>query len=61
MIDSLRAKGYNKGLTIKTKQGSILYADEFTADIKHRREVNKKGLKICKTKIQNSCSTVPYL
>lgn len=39
IINSLEDNGFEKGLTIK-KNRDILYADEFTADIKYRRENN---------------------
>ena len=37
ILDELTKNGYEKGLTIKSEDGQILYADEYTADIQYRR------------------------
>ena len=40
---ALKAEGFDKGLTIKSDNGRILFADEHTADIQYRR--NTKNIK----------------
>ena len=38
----LEIENFEKGLTIKSDNDEILYADEHTADIEHRRKLKKK-------------------
>lgn len=42
MLKDLETEGFEKGLTIKSENGTILYADEYTADIPFRRELRNK-------------------
>jgi len=37
IINELEIENFEKGLTIKSENNEILYADKYTADIQHRR------------------------
>ncbi|WP_445457590.1 hypothetical protein [Flavobacterium sp. HNIBRBA15423] len=41
ILKELEMEGYEKGLTIKTPENEIIYADEYTADITFRRKLKK--------------------
>ena len=42
ILKELEIQNFEKGLTIKSENNQILYADEYTADIKYRRILKKK-------------------
>lgn len=42
ILKELEIENFEKGLTIKSENNDILYADEYTADIQYRRSLKKK-------------------
>ena len=43
IFTELEQEGFERGLTIKSESGEILYADRHTADIQYRRKYYGKG------------------
>ena len=42
MLKELEIENFEKGLTIRSENGEILYADEYSADIQVRRKIGKR-------------------
>lgn len=41
ILNELKNAGFEKGLTIKSSENGIIYADQYTADIQQRRKIKK--------------------
>ena len=41
ILNELKNAGFEKGLTIKSTENNIIYADQYTADIQQRRKIKK--------------------